>query len=119
MNISRKFIMVITGVAGAIVALLAANNNRDNRFFEISKNLEIYQSVIRELDMYYVDSINPGELIEGSMNSMLEKLDPYTNYIPESEMADFKFMTTGEYGVITSYSIHYTKLYDGSQNTIL
>ncbi len=100
MNISRKFIMVITGVAGAIVALLAANNNRDNRFFEISKNLEIYQSVIRELDMYYVDSINPGELIEGSMNSMLEKLDPYTNYIPESEMADFKFMTTGEYGGI-------------------
>ena len=76
--------------------------SRDSRNFEISKNLDIYYSLFRELDLFYVDSIQPEKLIKKSIDEMLEELDPYTVYIPEKDMDDFKFMTTGEYGGIGS-----------------
>jgi carboxyl-terminal processing protease len=68
--------------------------------FELVKSLDIYYTLFRELNLYYVDEVDPQKLIETSINSMLESLDPYTIYIPESEMDDFNFMTTGEYGGI-------------------
>jgi carboxyl-terminal processing protease len=71
-----------------------------DNYFEISKNLDIYSTTLKELDLYYVDSINPGELVKTSIDAMLNSLDPYTDYIPESEIEDFRFMTTGEYGGI-------------------
>lgn len=71
-----------------------------DRNFEITKNLDIYNSLFRQLDLFYVDSIKPKKLITESINDMLESLDPYTNYIPEEETKDLKFMTTGEYGGI-------------------
>lgn len=73
-----------------------------DRNFEISKNLDIYNSLFRELDIFYVDTIQPEKLIIGSIEKMLTEVDPYTNYIPEEEIEDFKFMTTGEYGGIGS-----------------
>ncbi|MFH2144253.1 MAG: S41 family peptidase [Bacteroidota bacterium] len=74
--------------------------NDDNINFEISKNLDIYYSLFRELNLYYVDEIDAGKIIKTSIDKMLESLDPYTNYIPESQMEDYKFMTTGQYGGI-------------------
>jgi len=74
--------------------------NRDEKNFEISKNLNIYYSLFRELNLFYVDEIDPGDLIQKSINKMLLTLDPYTTYIPESKMEDFKLMTTGEYAGI-------------------
>ncbi len=74
--------------------------NRDNRNFEIAKNLEIYYSLFRELNMFYVDDVNPNNLVKTSIDEMLESLDPYTNYISEDQMEDFRFMTTGEYAGI-------------------
>jgi len=68
--------------------------------FEISKNLDIYATVMKELDINYVDDIHPGDLVETSINSMLKTLDPYTVYIPESDIEDVRFITTGEYGGI-------------------
>ena len=76
--------------------------NRDEKNFEISKNLNIYHTLFRELSIYYVDEIDSGDLIKKSMDAMLSSLDPYTTYIPESEMEDFKLMTTGEYAGIGS-----------------
>lgn len=76
--------------------------NDDKRNFEIIKNLDIFYTLFRELNSYYVDETNPEKLIETGINEMLESLDPYTTYIPESDMADFKFMTTGEYAGIGS-----------------
>ncbi len=76
--------------------------NRDEKNFEISKNLNIYHTLFRELNMFYVDEIDAGDLIKKSMDAMLASLDPYTTYIPESEMEDFKLMTTGEYAGIGS-----------------
>ena len=69
-------------------------------YFEVSKNLDIFTSLFREVNIYYVDETRPGEMIEKAIDSMLEDLDPYTTYIPESDIEDFRFQTTGQYGGI-------------------
>jgi carboxyl-terminal processing protease len=69
-------------------------------YFEVSKNLDIFATLFRELNIYYVDDSDPGELMKTGIDAMLESLDPYTNYIPESKMEDYKMMTTGQYGGI-------------------
>lgn len=66
------------------------------------KSLDIYYTLFRELNMFYVDETDPEELVTTSINSMLSSLDPYTTFIPEANMDDFKFQTTGEYGGIGS-----------------
>lgn len=74
--------------------------DKDKKDFEMSKGLDLYYSVLRELNMFYVDTIEPEKLIKSSIDNMLQDLDPYTNYISEREMDNFKFATTGEYGGI-------------------
>jgi len=68
--------------------------------FRISKNLTIFNSVFRELDLFYVDTLNYDKMVKTSIDNMLEKLDPYTVYLPEEETEDLTFMTTGEYAGI-------------------
>ena len=68
--------------------------------FEIVKNLEIFNTLFRELVINYVDELNTAELVKTSIDEMLESLDPYTNFIPESQIEDYRFMTTGQYGGI-------------------
>lgn len=78
----------------------------DDRNFLISKHLNIFHSVFRELDMLYVDTINVTEVIDGGINAMVSKLDPYTVYYPEEEDEDLKMMMTGKYagvGAIIRY----------------
>ncbi|MEI6142293.1 MAG: S41 family peptidase [Mariniphaga sp.] len=83
-----------------IVGLSFWGFKSDQKNFEISKNLDIFYSLVRELNLFYVDEVKPDKLIKTGIDDMLETLDPYTVYIPESEMDDFKFMTTGEYAGI-------------------
>ena len=71
-------------------------------YFEISRNLDIFATLFRELNIYYVDETNPGDLMKKGIDDMLASLDPYTNYSPESEIEDYRFMTTGQYGGIGS-----------------
>ena len=80
----------------------AASNAQqpDQRSFRISKNLTIFNSVFRELDMFYVDSLSYDKMMKATIDKMLEKLDPYTVYLPEEETDDLTFMTTGEYAGI-------------------
>ena len=68
--------------------------------FEIAKNLDIFFSLFNELNRFYVDDTKPDKLIKNAIDGMLTSLDPYTSYIPEEDMEDFNFMTTGEYGGI-------------------
>ncbi len=77
--------------------LLKGQNGKD---FEISRNLDIYVTLFRELNLNYVDELKPGDLMKTGITAMLESLDPYTNYIPESDIEDYEFMTTGQYGGI-------------------
>lgn len=81
-------------------ALNLSAQNQNN--FEISKSLDIYTTLLRELNLSYVDEINPAELNEIAIKSMLEDLDPYTVFVPEAEIENFQLMTTGEYGGIGS-----------------
>ncbi len=95
----KRKIGIVAGIL-LILAVVFTGLTRDEKLFQIDKNLDIYYSLIRELNLFYVDEINPEKLIRTSIDDMLESLDPYTTYIPESEMEDFKFMTTGEYAGI-------------------
>jgi len=70
------------------------------RSFRISKNLTIFNSVLRELDMFYVDTLSYDKMMKSTIDNMLAKLDPYTVYLPEEETDDLTFMTTGEYAGI-------------------
>lgn len=80
-----------------MVMMTAAALSKDD-YFEMSKQLEIMQSAFRELNLFYVDELAPGELMETGIKAMLADLDPYTRYFPESRMEDARFMQTGEYG---------------------
>ena len=73
---------------------------QSTNYFETSKNLEIFTELYKELDMFYVDDVESGELIKTAIDKMLISLDPYTSYIPETDIEDYRFMTTGQYGGI-------------------
>ncbi|MFN9324757.1 MAG: S41 family peptidase [Flavobacteriales bacterium] len=91
----RNWILGASIVAGGAVTIAAGDN-----YFEISKNLEIFTELYKELNIYYVDDTQPGQLMKTGIDAMLSSLDPYTQYIPESDMEDYRFMTTGQYGGI-------------------
>ena len=80
--------------------ILIAATKSDDDYFEISKNLRIMSSVYEKLNGFYVDEVLPGKVMKTGINAMLKSLDPYTVYISESEIEDFRFATTGEYGGI-------------------
>ena len=91
--------------------VLIAQEKQNN--FEIAKSLDIYNSLLRELNLNYVDEINPGELNETAIKAMLSGLDPYTVFIPESDIESARFMTTGEYGgigALIQYDGEYTRI---------
>lgn len=71
-----------------------------DKYFEIAKNLDIMATLFREVNTYYVDEVEPGKLMRVGIDAMLESLDPYTNYISEDQIEDFRTMTTGQYGGI-------------------
>lgn len=96
-------------IIGLFCLLLVAGNvfpgqaqNKDNRF-EVSKNLDVFNAVVKEAEMFYVDSMDVEKTIRRGIDAMLEGLDPYTEYIPEQEMEELKMITTGEYGGVGSY----------------
>lgn len=90
-NILKIIIFVIIGIFSfrAVVGDIS---------FELVKNLDIFTSVMQELNKNYVDEIQPGSLTKTAIDEMLKSLDPYTEFIPESDIEDYKLMTTGQYG---------------------
>lgn len=95
-KIKGFFIGIVIGLSVAFSFGFADN------YFALSKNLDIFSTLFKELNTYYVDDTEPGQLMKTAIDEMLLSLDPYTNYIPESKIEDFKFMTTGQYGGIGS-----------------
>jgi carboxyl-terminal processing protease len=96
----RKFIFAAVALIGLGLGLMAAAPTE--RYFEIAKNLDIFATLYKEVNTFYVDEVNPNQLIKEGIDRMLESLDPYTNYIPEDEIEDFRTMTTGQYAGIGS-----------------
>ncbi len=81
------------------VAAVAPNS----KYFEIAKNLDIFATLFKEVNAYYVDEVDPDKLIRTGIDAMLYSLDPYTNYIPEEDIESFRTMTTGQYAGIGAY----------------
>ena len=73
---------------------------QDDRYFQIVKSLDVFTTLFKEVNAYYVEEINPTKLMKIGIDAMLSSLDPYTNYIPEDDIEDYRTMTTGEYGGI-------------------
>jgi len=94
-----KKAILISGISLILLTSIGFVALRDKEF-EILKNLDIYYSLFRELNLFYVDDTNPEKLISKSIDGMLVSLDPYTQYIPESKAEEYRFQTTGEYGGI-------------------
>jgi carboxyl-terminal processing protease len=92
-----KKIVFISVIA---LSLISATVVVTEDYFEISKNMEIYTSVYKELNTFYVDDTQPGALMKTGIDAMLKSLDPYTVYYPESKIEDAMFMQTGQYGGI-------------------
>jgi len=90
---------VTIGLAIAAIAAVGFTVPAE-RYFDIAKNLEIFASLVREVNEYYVDEVDPKKLIDTGINGMLEQLDPYTDYIPKESSEAFSIQTTGEYAGI-------------------
>ena len=91
----KKYIVII---CLGIASVFAFNFSQD--YFEVSKNLDVFNTLYRELNIAYVDETKPGLLMKTGIEAMLASLDPYTNYYTENDIEDYRFMTTGEYGGI-------------------
>ena len=114
----KKLISIILFTICALT-LFAGVKVDDQRSFRISKNLSIFNSIFREMDLYYVDTLSYDKMMKSTIDNMLQKLDPYTVYIPEEETDDLKFMTTGEYAGIGAMimkrenEVYISELYEG------
>src|SRR6267154_3313004 len=90
----------ITGAIIAVSGLLLAFAGLGERYFDIAKSLDIFATLFKEVNAYYVDEVDPRKLIHTGINGMLESLDPYTDYIPEENLEAFSIQTTGQYAGI-------------------
>ncbi|MEX2335690.1 MAG: S41 family peptidase [Fulvivirga sp.] len=90
----------VAGLFSVLVITLVSFTTPTERYFEIAKNLDIFATLFKEVNAYYVDEIDPDEIIRVGIDAMLASLDPYTNYIPEDEIESFRSMTTGQYAGI-------------------
>lgn len=93
----KRFVVLLIVVLG--VSALSFTPPAE-RYFEIAKNLDIFASLFKEVNALYVDEINPNKLVRTGIDAMLNSLDPYTNYIPEDEVENFRTVNTGQYGGI-------------------
>jgi len=98
MTIRKKLLATLAVGTLGLVSFRAASDNE--RYFEIAKNLDIFATLFKEVNTYYVDEVTPARLVKTGIDAMLRSLDPYTNYIPEDDIEDFRTMTTGQYGGI-------------------
>ena len=91
----KKALIIGSALAGVLMLTSATT-----KYFEITKYLDIFVGVYKSLNTYYVDDVNPEDIVVTGIDAMLEELDPYSDYIPEEEIKDFEFQSTGEYGGI-------------------
>ena len=101
----KKFLNRRNGIIVAIVLITVAFfsfKSGDDRNFQIAKNLDIFNSIVKELDMFYVDTIDPNKTIREGIDNMLYSLDPYTVYYPENDQDELEMMVKGSYGGLGS-----------------
>ena len=92
----KKALIIFTVVLSGFIGMGAAVYNND-KLFEISKNIEIFSNLFKELNTYYVDDIDPSKLMKVGIDAMVETLDPYTNYFSETQIETWRYLTEGKY----------------------
>lgn len=97
-----KFFLTLLLYAAIALPLQAQDKPKEDHSFSVSKNLDIFNSLYRKLDLFYVDTLDAEKLIQTGIDAMLESLDPYTEYYADEDLGDLKMMTTGKYGGIGS-----------------
>ncbi len=102
MQMTNKKIALLGTVGAVALAVGIMGFSKDDRDFKISKNLDIFFSVFKELNLHYVDEPDPDKIVPIAINEMLESLDPYTQYIPEKDKDAYNFQINGEYGGVGS-----------------
>ena len=115
----RKLKTLFTGLLLSLATLALAQkpasvSDSDNSNAQLAKYLDVYNSIFKQLSLYYVDTINAKKIISSSIDEALSSLDPYTTYIPDEESSDFKFMTTGQYGGIGALISQHPRSYSDS-----
>jgi carboxyl-terminal processing protease len=98
--------LVMSGSAQQVQQVQQANDISDNKDFEILKNIETFTTIYKLVEQNYVDDVQPGTIMKKGIDAMLRSLDPYTVYIPEANIEDYRLLTLGHYGGIGS-TIHY------------
>ncbi len=98
MTVMKK--IKILGLSILAIGLLSAAIPNKDRYFEIVKNLDIFATLYKEVNAYYVDDVNPSLVMRTGIEAMLASLDPYTNYIPEDDIENYRTAATGEYAGI-------------------
>ena len=100
-----KRTLKVTGIfVILIVGLSTTFRTETNKYFEIVKNIEIFTNLYKEINTYYVDDLDPGKLMRTGIDAMMESLDPFTNYISESDIEGYRYMTEGRYNGIGAIS---------------
>ena len=97
-----KFYLTLFLYAVTMLPLFAQEKPKEDHSFSVSKNLDIFNSLYRKLDLFYVDTLDAEKVIQTGIDAMLSSLDPYTEYYADEDLGDLKMMTTGKYGGIGS-----------------
>ncbi|MEG0455917.1 MAG: peptidase S41, partial [Bacteroides sp.] len=101
----KKFLnkrnVVILSALLTVIAFFSFKNS-DDRNFQLAKNLDVFNAIVKELDLFYVDTINPNKTVREGIDNMLYSLDPYTVYYPEDDQDELEQMVKGTYGGIGS-----------------
>ncbi len=97
---TRNMKKIVLGLTLVVGLAFVSFDTPNERYFEITKNLDIFSTLFKEVNAYYVDEVSPSQLMKVGIDAMLASLDPYTNYIPEDDIEDYRTMTTGQYGGI-------------------
>ena len=92
----------IAVVLSALAFTIWAFQGPGEKYFDIARSLDIFATLFKEVNAYYVDDVNPKKLIENGIGGMLDQLDPYTDYIPEEDLEAFSILTTGQYAGVGS-----------------
>jgi carboxyl-terminal processing protease len=98
MRVKKISFMLLVAAVFSLLTLLSSGPNE--RYFDIAKNLDIFSTLFKEVNAYYVDEVDPNDLMKTGIEAMLSSLDPYTNFISEDDIEDYRTMTTGQYGGI-------------------
>lgn len=109
----RKSLIILPLATIAILSLLAFSN--DNRKYQLSKQISIFNAILKELDLFYVDTIQPKKMVDKGIDAMLKNLDPYTEYYSEDDADDLKLLTTGKYAGIGSV----IRFHKGKNTTVI